>query len=67
MLTVGELKALFARVPDDTPIVMSGHFGEWLEIDSGACISKHGQRGYGGLEAPLAVVVPTVCVGEEPE
>lgn len=71
MLTVGELKALFAGVPNDTPIVMSGYYGEWLEIDSFASVERVRPNSVKNLDAqvpgPFVVVIPTVDPGEEPD
>ena len=72
-LTVGKLRKLLEDVPEDTPVLGRGHFGEGVRMDECSIeLRKHVQmvdlgwssRGEG---VPLALLVGQCDIGPEPD
>ena len=67
MLTLGEIRRLTKGLPDDTPVVMHGYFSESETFDSGAEVWPNKVCGRPQDKTRLALWLPMVDVGEEPE
>jgi hypothetical protein len=73
-MTVKELRDKLEGVPDDTPIVVRGHFGESITVEAFCWglrkgpnrLVEHGwQRD--GKEIGAVFVIPHVDIGPEPD